>query len=212
MFIDTTILLVRHGEKPGDPGLDAPQDGPNLSPAGWQRAQAYVGYFNQFVATSLDADSQARPIAVDYIFASADHYQTSYRPRLTISPFADQPLTPRPLSSCIPDGNYKDLVEQLKGPDYDGKNILICWHHGTIVDLASCLLTADGQYTPPPLPETSCWPPNGAKWPKHEFGWLFQICFDSQGQPDADWTRCVNEKLMPDDTREPCNGWPTNDE
>ena len=31
MFIDTTILLVRHAEKPGDPGLDAPEDGPNLT-------------------------------------------------------------------------------------------------------------------------------------------------------------------------------------
>ena len=54
MLSNTNILLVRHGEKPGDPGKDDPKDGPNLSPAGWQRAEAYVAYFENFAAVAVD--------------------------------------------------------------------------------------------------------------------------------------------------------------
>lgn len=50
-------------------------------------------------------------------------------------------------------------------------------------------------------------PPN-ATWPGTVFGWLFQIQFDQNGEPDVNWTRCLKEKLMPDDTKDPCSGWP----
>ena len=61
MFTNTSILVVRHGEKPGDPGTDDVKDGPNLSPQGWQRAQAYVGYFQKFTAVALDGKTDKWP-------------------------------------------------------------------------------------------------------------------------------------------------------
>lgn len=211
MFINTNVLLVRHGEKPGNPGSDDANDGPNLSPAGWLRAAAYVEYFQQFTATSVDGSDQSKPLLIDYVIAAADDYQTSYRPRLTVSPFADIQTGPRPLSACIADKNYPDLVTQLESHDYDGKNTLVGWHHGQIINLANALLTANGKRMMPILRPAACWPPQDAKWPPAVFGWLFQICFDSGGNPDINWTRCLNEKLMPDDTQDPCNGWPTSD-
>jgi hypothetical protein len=209
MFSNTSILLIRHGEKPGDPGKDDPNDGPNLSTPGWQRAQAYASYFQDFQAADVGSSGKTRALPIDYVFAAADNYQTSYRPRLTVSLFADAQADPRPLSPCIADKNYADLVTELEGKDYDGKNILVCWHHGQIIDLANALLTANGKNPMPDLGSASCWPPKGAKWPAAVFGWLFQICFDSKGDPDVHWTRCINEKLMPDDTQDPCSGWPT---
>jgi hypothetical protein len=207
MFANTNILLVRHAEKPGNPGADDIADGPNLSPAGWNRAQAYVGYFQNFKAGSVDPPGQTKPLPIDYVFAASDNYQVSYRPRLTVSLFANSETAPRPFFSCIADRNYANLVSELKSKDYDGKNLLICWHHGEIVELADALLTANTKK--PVLGTGSCWPPPGASWPAKVFGWLFQICFDPKGRPDAQWTRCLNESLMPDDKRDPCQGWKT---
>lgn len=34
------ILIIRHGEKPGDPGMDSKDDGPDLSTKGYERAAA----------------------------------------------------------------------------------------------------------------------------------------------------------------------------
>ena len=74
MFSNTNILLVRHGEKPGNPGKDDPKDGPNLSPAGWQRAESYVGYFQNFTAVAIDGSGLTRQVSIDYVFAAADNF------------------------------------------------------------------------------------------------------------------------------------------
>jgi hypothetical protein len=206
MFIETSILLIRHAEKPGNPAQDALTDGPNLSKDGWKRAQAYVGYFQGFKAAPVDSSGKPKQLPIDYVFAAADDYPTSYRPRLTVSLFANSETAPRPFSSCVSDQNYSALVSELESDNYDGKNILLCWHHGKIIDLANALLTANGKRQMPNLGEGNCWPPAGAKWPPKVFGWLFQICCDSQGAPDVQWTRCLNEKLMPDDKHDPCKG------
>jgi hypothetical protein len=211
IFTNTNVLLVRHAEKPGNPGSDDAKDGPNLSPAGWDRAAAYVSYFGEFTARSVGGSNRSKPLRVDQVFAAADDYHTSYRPRLTVSLFADISSGPRPLSACIADENYADLVTQLESEDYDGRNILVCWHHGQIINLANALLTSNGKRMMPVLRSGACWPPQDAKWPPAVFGWLFQICFDADGNPDTNWTRCLNEKLMPDDTGDPCNGWLTSD-
>ena len=159
----------------------------------------------------MDGSDQSKPIRIDYVIAAADNYQISYRPRLTVSPFADLQTGPRPLSAHIADTSYPDLVAELESADYDGKNVLVCWHHGEIIKLANALLTANGKRKMPPLRAAACWPPQHAKWPPEVFGWLMQICFDSDGKPDINWTRCLDEKLMPDDTQDPCDGWPTSD-
>ena len=49
MLKSSTILLVRHAEKPS-----SASGGPGLSSAGQRRAQAYVDYFKRFRASSVD--------------------------------------------------------------------------------------------------------------------------------------------------------------
>src|SRR3954469_16155659 len=112
MFIETSILLVRHAEKPGNPAEDAATDGPNLSKDGWKRAKAYVGYFQDYKAAPVDSSGKPKQLPIDFVFAAADDYPTSYRPRLTVSLFADSETAPRPFSSCIADTKYSDLVSE----------------------------------------------------------------------------------------------------
>ena len=54
---DTTILIIRHAEKP-DVGYE-------LAPAGQERARAYVNYFKTF---TLDG----KPFTLDYLISTAD--------------------------------------------------------------------------------------------------------------------------------------------
>lgn len=202
MLKSTTILIVRHGEKPGDPGTDSQSDGPGLSPTGQARAQAYSEYFADFTAASVDG-SQFRKVELQWVFATADNPGTSYRPRLTVSPFAEKALLP--FSCCVTDKNYADLATQLHGDHaYDDSAILICWHHGKIIDLADALLTNNGKIAKPVLSPERCWPATHT-WPAAVFGWLLQICFDAYGAVDLSWVRCFNERLMPDDTVDPCS-------
>src|SRR4029078_2093957 len=69
---DAVVLIIRHGEKP-DTGRD-------LSPAGQQRAEAYIHYFQEFTV-----DSQ--PLRPNVIFAAKDSKE-SERPLRTVEPFA----------------------------------------------------------------------------------------------------------------------------
>jgi len=201
---NTTILLIRHGEKPGNPAAELADDGPGLSADGRARAQKYVEYFGSFQAHDIHG-THAKAAKPAWVFATADNPGTSYRPRLTVTPFADAALVP--LRCCIDDKDYAELVKQLHGDtSYDDTTILICWHHGKILELADHLLT---HHVKGPLhhPEPgACWP---KRWPPEVFGWLLQIHFDHDGNPDRHWVRCINERLMTDDdNHDPCSTGP----
>jgi hypothetical protein len=176
-----TIYLIRHAEKPAS--------GSGLSPEGQARAQAYVKYFQNLQNPSGQA------ITWDNLFASTDS-DNSDRPVLTITPLANQlKLT---INSNFADKHYKKLVDELKDPaqgSYAGKNILICWHHGEILDLATKLGAS-----PSSLPSSSNWP---AKWNPAVFGWLLQIYYDANGAIITTSSRTINEHLMSDDTIDP---------
>jgi hypothetical protein len=120
------ILIFRHGEKPGDPGQDQPSDGVSLSSRGFARAGA-LAY--------LLPDPFDDP---DFLFASqASHH--SNRPVETITPLS-QRLHDMEINSTIADADYATLASQLlTDGKYDGKVIVICWHHGTIPELATSL-------------------------------------------------------------------------
>ena len=59
----------------------------------------------------------------------------------------------------------------LGSTDYTKQNILICWHHGEILDLANLLLKKH----PPPGWST--------KWPGEVFGLLLWISYDAKENP-----------------------------
>jgi hypothetical protein len=173
----TTILLTRHAEKP--------EGGPLLAVAGQARAQAYTVYFQNYVRN-------ARPLTLHYLFAAADSDE-SHRPRLTITPLAD--ALGLPINDTYKDKDYQKLAREiLTEPGYNHTNILICWHHGEMLNLATALGVDADQ-----LPPEAHWPeakPLKKPWPKEVYGWVLQLHYDRDGKIDPQQTKCVKQHLM----------------
>lgn len=161
------ILVVRHGEKP--------DSGAELSKAGKKRAEAYVGYFQNYTVN-------AQPLHLTYLFSAADSKQSN-RARLTLEPLSR--ALGLPINSQYPETKSKELVAALRKLP-SGNQILICWHHGEIPDLLT-VLGADAKSVL-----------GVDKWPDTVFDWVIQLRYDSKGRLQ-DALR-VNEKLMPGDT------------
>ena len=171
MLNNSTIILIRHAEKP--------VSGVRLSQEGKQRAAAYIAYFQHYV---LDH----RPIEWDYLIATADSAHSS-RPRLTITPLA-QALN-IPLNTPYSDADYNLMADDLlTQPHYANRNILIAWHHSTLLDLAEALGVKANK-----LADAAKWP---TVWPPDVFGWVLQIRFDEEGKVWAEQTKCFNQNLM----------------
>jgi len=172
---NTNILMIRHGEKP--------KTGKHLAIAGQERAAAYSIYFQNYQIDS-------KTIKLDYLFAAKDS-ASSHRPRLTIEPLSK--ATGLLMNLSTSDKDYQTLAtELLTDPTYDNSSILICWHHGEILDFAAALLKGA-----PPLPSSSNFPTG--KWNPAVFGWVLQLCWDTGGNIIPSQTVCLNEKLMYDD-------------
>jgi len=126
------ILIMRHAEKPDDPS------DPNLSPEGQDRAKALVTWYPETFGPP------------DFIFAAAIS-KHSERPIQTVQPLAD--ALGLELHTPYADENYAALAEALLAkPKFDGKTILVCWHHGHIPELMRALGTPDGSYPDPWMP------------------------------------------------------------
>jgi hypothetical protein len=117
---DTTILIIRHAEKP-DAGYE-------LAPAGQERAGAYVNYFKTFTLNG-------KPLTLDYLISAADS-KGSHRPRLTIEPLSA--ATGLAIDHRFNDKEFQALADDLQSRPH-GKHILICWHHGEIPQLVRAL-------------------------------------------------------------------------
>ncbi len=166
---DATILIIRHAEKS--------DSGQGLSPAGQQRAEAYVRYFKNF---QIDA----KPLRLDCLFATADS-KGSQRPRLTLEPLGN--ALGLKIDRRFKNKKFRELTDEIQSKDH-GKSILICWHHGEIPELVRAL----GADPTKLLPE--------AKWPDQEFGWVLQLRYDDGGHLIPGETKRINENLMPGDS------------
>jgi hypothetical protein len=165
----TNVLIIRHGEKP--------DSGPGLSASGQARAQAYAVYFQNYAINSS-------PLKLGFLFAAADTPE-SHRSRLTLEPLA------RALGQEIDceHRDHQEIVEDLlQDAEYNGSNVLVCWHHADILALA-----ADLGVNTSALPPESNWP---AVWPNEVFGWLLQVCYDEHGDISPSQTFCLNQRLM----------------
>jgi hypothetical protein len=170
---NTNILMIRHAEKP--------HSGTGLTVAGQERAQAYVIYFQNYLLNS-------NLVKFDYLFAAADSSE-SQRPRLTIEPLAT--AIGLNINDKHKDKDYQKVADDiLQNSKYDQANILICWHHGEILDLAAALGA-------PGSPASSSWPT--PPWPKDVYGWVLQLCYDDDGSIIPSQTVCINQQLMYDD-------------
>jgi hypothetical protein len=190
-------MIIRHGEKPGDPN-DEKDGGPYLSIAGSSRAVALPalftpdptspivnniyqmacdvgagnesGFTGKYKATTVGA-GKSRFITPDFLFATEDS-SASHRPVETITPLAQA------LGITI-NHTFTNTDDQKKGIPglvsevetntvYDAKVILICWHHGTIPELVEAFGVPASQ-----LPFK--------KWPGTVFDLIFSITWD-EGQ------------------------------
>lgn len=126
------IAIMRHAEKPDDPG------DPNLSPAGRERAEALVSWYPETVG------------APDFIFAAAIS-KHSERPVQTVQPLAAALAVE--LHTPYADEDYTVLAQALlTKPKFQGKTILVCWHHGHIPGLMQALGAPVGSYPDPWVP------------------------------------------------------------
>ena len=166
---DAVVLVIRHAEKP--------ESGSDLSPAGVERAKAYVHYFETFQV-------DARPLKLDSLFAARDS-KHSNRPRLTLEPLSR--ALNLPLDCNFKDKEPETLALELESKPH-GTNILICWHHEQIPDLLRDLGADPGVL----LPE--------GKWPGHIYGWVIELRYDHQGRLQPSESKRINEALRPGDS------------
>jgi hypothetical protein len=121
----SSIILLRHAEKPGSPATDADEDGIHLSTPGQIRAAALSIYI------------PANLPQIDYLFASKQS-RHSNRSVETSTPLSQK--LELPIDSSFSDSDFGPLAELLLGNSrYTNKVILICWHHTRIRDLAAAL-------------------------------------------------------------------------
>ena len=166
---DAVVLIIRHAENAAN--------GHGLSPRGEERAKAYKNYFLNFTIDSKRLEPNAVVVAADS--------KQSHRPRLTVEPFAK--AAKLPIDNRFANKQPADLAAGLR-TNYQGKIILVCWHHGQIPDLLRALGAA---------PETLL--PNG-KWPKTVYDSVIMLSFDENGRLIPQSTKRINEHLLPGDT------------
>ncbi|KAG4443980.1 hypothetical protein IFR05_000527 [Cadophora sp. M221] len=124
-----TVYLIRHGEKPADGGN-------GLTAQGMQRAQCLRNVFG--------ASSQYH---IGYIIAEQPKSSGKRtRPLMTVQPLAnDLGLT----VDTLCDRDDADCVAGLVDGFTGAGNILICWEHDNLSDIAKAL----GDKTPPTYPD-----------------------------------------------------------
>jgi len=131
---DNTLFLIRHGEKPCD--------GSNgLSTQGKQRAQCLRNVFG--ASSSYD---------IGYIMAETPKSDGSRdRPYDTVSPLATDLGIIVDTSCDRNDPKCVKHVVKAYAATSGSKNVLICWEHGELTDIASKL----GIQNPPDYPDDS---------------------------------------------------------
>jgi phosphohistidine phosphatase SixA len=121
----TKVLIIRHGEKPGDPATDGADDGRDLSTRGFERAGALAVYIPATFGPP------------DFLFATEES-KHSNRPVETITPLAK--VLGIEINSKHADDDFQKVADDiLSNAKYAGKLVLICWHHGKIPKLTAAL-------------------------------------------------------------------------
>ncbi len=171
------VLIIRHGEKVGDPKKDD-DGGRHLSIRGSARAAALPSLFagplpqlsckfhtkaGTFVGEYRDIPlkgSAPRFTAPNFIFAT-ESSKHSKRPVETVTPLATALTLPINDRFTDDDADIKKMTNAILNEiGFAGKVVLICWHHGRIPDVAKAL-----GITKPP------------KWDGKVFDRVWQITF-----------------------------------
>jgi phosphohistidine phosphatase SixA len=157
------VMIIRHGEKPEETGGEKD---PNLTPQGYQRADALA---------KVIPEHFPKP---DFLFA-AKKSKGSNRPVETIAPLSK--ALDEPIDSKFKAEEVDEIAKAvLDDPKYDGKVVLICWHHEKIPALAKALGVKDA-------PD---------RWDSKVFDRVWQITYDGHTAAFAD----LPEEALPADS------------
>ena len=162
------VIIIRHGEKP--------DTGNELSPQGFQRADALVGFFEHNPAVTR----YGAPAAI-YAMDPKD-VDGSLRPIETVTPLA------KALGLAINHDYMKEQLPELvsavmTNPAYDGKTVLICWEHKMI----------------PPMAQDFGWNAAPTAWAGSVFDQAWVLSFDGGS---ASSFQIVPEHVLPGDSAE----------
>ena len=125
----TSLLVMRHGEKSGDP------NDPHLTAPGLLRANKLAAYIPSIFGVPT------------FIFATANSLHSS-RPYETVKPLAE--ATGVPIDATFADQDYGALALRLRMEEQFKDTVgVVCWHHGNIPSLMNSLHALDGQYPNP---------------------------------------------------------------
>jgi len=178
----STIMIIRHGEKPPEPPASPPpygvtsdgtQDAHSLSVRGWQRAGALV---------SLFAPSQGTPSTVkvpEYIYAVKvdSDVESSHdavgakigtkgkRAQQTIAPIAEKLRSTVKLDLTFDKGAEVAMIASAMACP---GAVLICWVHENIAHIARQIPVS----TATPVPEA--WPNDAQGNGRFDLVWLFE--------------------------------------
>jgi len=120
------IILIRHADKPSDP------QNPHLSRAGVRRAHDLVS----FITTDPAMTKFGTPVAVFATKTTKDG--NGQRTQETVAPLAK--ALGLPVLTPFLGRDYAALAKHVLGAaQYAGKNVLICWNHEQIPQLAAAL-------------------------------------------------------------------------
>ena len=154
-----TITILRHAEKPSEPGSPQPFFGVNeqgqaqaesLTVRGWQRAGA--------LSAALGAASVPAPfVRPTVLFAPFYPDGTPHRPGETITPLARR--LKLAVQMPVPKGQEAVLVSASLRPQSE-QDVLVCWEHHHIPAIAVALAQALG---------VSTLAPNATLWPDTDF-------------------------------------------
>lgn len=153
------IILLRHADKTDD------AEDEDLSEAGQARAEHLATYIPQ---------TFGKP---DFIIATS-HSKHSNRPRETVQPLAD--TLGMNVMHDFENRDFADLIQEIfDDPDFKGKTLVICWHHGNLPAIAALLGAPAGSY-PDPWPEDA-----------------YNLVLDLQYDPNSGSAPTVNRVIEP---------------
>ncbi|MFJ8310420.1 MULTISPECIES: hypothetical protein [unclassified Streptomyces] len=171
---DTTIMIIRHGEKPasGDPGFDeaGKQDKKSLTRRGWDRAHALPRLFLPDAGAAPTGAASATPSAgasangggspgssgsallprPATVYAAADHgpQAGAHRMRQTVTPLGE--ALHLPVNTDFAEGKEKDLAAAALAATAP---VLICWEHSRIPPIVEALGASQATGVPKVWPD-----------------------------------------------------------
>ena len=163
------VLIIRHAEKPpvGEKSV-------HITERGEMRAKAL---YQLFEASPNRPDPFSRP---DFLFAT-HNTENSHRPVETATPLAKK--LDLPLNDSFRRDMELALSKEVFGDKrYQGKIVLISWHHGAIADLAKALHATNAP----------------KDWDGNVFDRVWQITYDDKGNGT-----CIDrpQQLLPGDSQ-----------